>query len=416
MKVAVSSCYDRNIGGTYFYNLKLLKALSSLNEASQSGQEKLEVHLIAPEEPYREDLARMGLDDHIHFHPVPLPGPVPGIARWLLGIHRRVPACFKGAVELLLERWVVRKSYQRILMALGRPDFDLVIGTAPDALPLFLDGPFHAIIHDVYFYRHFFETNRPEILKYVQGGDSLREWVTRTMARRSQRILVESYLSRSQISALYNVRMKEIQVVPTGPAEPQARARERKQEVDSNIRSRVDSMDAFVFYPGHVHILKNQERIFQALSILNEAGLRIPLLLTSPAEQIEDSVHDQLKSLGLQDQVYFLGFVNQATLEFLYNRALCLCMATYIGPTNMPIWEAMRAGCPVIASDVGDQRWQVGEEGLLFDPDNEEELAEYIRQLAQDSAFREKEGARLKDRYEIFAFHQWDAKIREALL
>ncbi|MCB1167755.1 MAG: hypothetical protein KDK33_16475, partial [Leptospiraceae bacterium] len=55
-------------------------------------------------------------------------------------------------------------------------------------------------------------------------------------------------------------------------------------------------------------------------------------------------------------------------------------------------------------------------EGLLFDPDNEEELAECIRRLAQDSGLRKKESARLKARYKIFAFHQWDAKIREALL
>ena len=60
----------------------------------------------------------------------------------------------------------------------------------------------------------------------------------------------------------------------------------------------------------------------------------------------------------------------------------------------MSILEAMMAGKPVVATDVGEARHMVrnGETGVLVPPRDGGELASAIRFLAQDKTLRERMG------------------------
>ena len=65
-------------------------------------------------------------------------------------------------------------------------------------------------------------------------------------------------------------------------------------------------------------------------------------------------------------------------------------MPTYFGPTNIPPLEAMALGCPVAVSNKYAMPEQVGESGLLFNPDSPEEIAECIRKIWNDDELRMK--------------------------
>ena len=54
-------------------------------------------------------------------------------------------------------------------------------------------------------------------------------------------------------------------------------------------------------------------------------------------------------------------------------------MPTYYGPTNIPPIEANLLDCPVAVSDIYGMREQLGDAALFFDPNNEVEIAEIIR-------------------------------------
>jgi glycosyltransferase involved in cell wall biosynthesis len=56
-------------------------------------------------------------------------------------------------------------------------------------------------------------------------------------------------------------------------------------------------------------------------------------------------------------------------------------MPTYFGPTNIPPLEAMELGCPVIVSNKYAMCEQVGDAGLLCDPDSPEDIANCIMQV-----------------------------------
>ena len=77
--------------------------------------------------------------------------------------------------------------------------------------------------------------------------------------------------------------------------------------------------------------------------------------------------------------------VSQAQLNTLYNEALCpLYPSSYEG-FGIPIIEAQRAGCPVIAQNASSIPEVIGSEGLMVQHDTPErmaqEMADMVRQL-----------------------------------
>ena len=96
-----------------------------------------------------------------------------------------------------------------------------------------------------------------------------------------------------------------------------------------------------------------------------------------------------VKELGLDEQVHFLGFVNQEDLPALYKQAFALTYLTLFGPENLPPLEAFALGCPVVASNVSGAEEQLGDAAMLVDPTSPEQVANAIRLLHDDNEMRQ---------------------------
>jgi glycosyltransferase involved in cell wall biosynthesis len=88
--------------------------------------------------------------------------------------------------------------------------------------------------------------------------------------------------------------------------------------------------------------------------------------------------------------VTILGYVSNGNIAYLYKHAVGMVMPSYFGPTNIPPLEAMLLGCPVAVSDKYAMPEQVGNAGLLFNPDSPEEIASCIEKLWMDENLRER--------------------------
>lgn len=113
-------------------------------------------------------------------------------------------------------------------------------------------------------------------------------------------------------------------------------------------------------------------------------------------------------SLGLVDRVFFTGFVSEATLAVLYDRAALLAMPSRGEGFGLVYLEAMRAGKPCLAARATAAAEVVvdGETGLLVDPADGEELAAALLRLLGDPETRRRMGAAGKIR--------WDREFRYA--
>lgn len=96
------------------------------------------------------------------------------------------------------------------------------------------------------------------------------------------------------------------------------------------------------------------------------------------------------EAAGLDADVRFLG-ERKDTAALMQSADFLILPSSYEGMSNV-LMEAMAAGCPVIASDVGGNPELVEDDatGLLFPSDDAEALARCLQSLGTDAALRQR--------------------------
>ncbi len=152
----------------------------------------------------------------------------------------------------------------------------------------------------------------------------------------------------------------------------------------------VDVPENYVFYPAQFWQHKNHINLLKAIEILKNSIDDIHLVLVGSEKNYHSVVKRYIQENQLQGYITILGFVSNEKITYLYKHALGMVMPSYFGPTNIPPLEAMALGCPVAVSNKYAMPEQVGNAGLLFNPDSAEEIAECIRMLWTDEKLRNK--------------------------
>ena len=153
-------------------------------------------------------------------------------------------------------------------------------------------------------------------------------------------------------------------------------------------------------------------------TVLNVSG-DLSLVITGQETQYTDQLRDLVKSLGLQNDIHFVGLVTEADLARLYREA-----ALYVYPSpeedfGMGVIEAMAAGTPVVAWNSGGPTVTVkhGETGFLVEPYEAEEFAKKICRLATDPALAERMGrAGHRRAREMFSYERHNQFLEESLV
>jgi glycosyltransferase involved in cell wall biosynthesis len=100
--------------------------------------------------------------------------------------------------------------------------------------------------------------------------------------------------------------------------------------------------------------------------------------LGRPLEEIWEDLSLQPADL---DRVHFTGFVKDEDLAALYSGSEVFVFPSLYEGFGLPVLEAMKCGCPVIASEVSSIPEITEEAATLVDPNDERELAHAILDL-----------------------------------
>ena len=165
-----------------------------------------------------------------------------------------------------------------------------------------------------------------------------------------------------------------------------------------------------VLFVGRLVEQKNVPLLLRAMHLLfrkhDASDMPLRLLLAGDGP-LRSSLEQQVVSLGLNCCVEFLG-ESSDTPALMRASDFVVSPSFREGLSNV-ILEAMMMGRPVIASAVGGsvELVEVGETGILFESNNEIELAEAMQTLVDDQHLREKLGAagrqRALERYTVQA-------------
>jgi glycosyltransferase involved in cell wall biosynthesis len=162
---------------------------------------------------------------------------------------------------------------------------------------------------------------------------------------------------------------------------------------------------------------KDFSTLVSAVGLLPRGGVELQILGDGPQRT---TIEQQIRRLGLENAVVLVGTVDDVPERLIEADIFVLSSRSEGMP--MSILEAMAAGLPVVASDVGGIREMIAsdEAQFLVRPGDAGALAEALTQLLSDSRLRESVGARnrvrAEDEFSFARFQEEHLALYNALL
>ena len=123
---------------------------------------------------------------------------------------------------------------------------------------------------------------------------------------------------------------------------------------------------------------------------------------------IDEVVYD----LGLTNNVFLPGYVDELSLACLYANAQFLVMPSLYEGFGLPLVEAMAHGVPVLTSNNSSMPEVAGDAGLLVDPEDVDSIAAGLNQLITNKELRSRLAANAKINAGRF---NWDESAKRTL-
>ncbi len=222
----------------------------------------------------------------------------------------------------------------------------------------------------------------------IAAKNRILGWVTKFVTRNCDRILTNSTYTRKTLLSIDPSVEERVEVIPMGVDVK----RFQNAPSDNPIgKSQVPS----VLYIGRLIDWKGLEYLIEAFAIVSQRVPGVQLIIGGEGPE-EARLRQQVKRLGLDASVHFVGLVKSQDLSRYYHDATVFVLPSVRaeGQTEglgVVLLEAMACGTPVIGSDVGGipDIIQDGWNGYLVQERSPTQLAERIVALLERQVVRE---------------------------
>lgn len=217
-----------------------------------------------------------------------------------------------------------------------------------------------------------------------------------SLLKRARGVIAVSEATRTEILNSYTLSAEKIKVVHNGYSESIfVPANEANFDSDVQILAK-HGLANFALAVGATFPHKNLEVVLNALGRLaprfanhcNDQSRGLVLAVVGGQNKYLNELRSYAAGLGFGDRIKFLGYVSDAELPALYRNAAMLLYPSRFEGFGLPILEAMASGCPVLCSDTSSLPEVAQDAGILIDPDDVEDWAESIFQIATRSEIR----------------------------
>lgn len=230
-------------------------------------------------------------------------------------------------------------------------------------VPYFFRGPMVVTVHDVT--RFIFPGQKRQDLWQQMAYEML---FRRTVLRAKQIICV-SESTASELNQLpFGVDIDRLTVIPEGVQKKFFKSVGALEK--TKVRMLLDITDPYLLYVGVWMAHKNLDRLLQAFCLVLKTWPNLKLVMTGRPVPGYLNLLDQVKVLGIQDNVIFPGFVPENLLVSLYSQARAFVFPSSYEGFGLPILEAAACKTPVVVSQVSSLPEILGSNAFYCNPDS----------------------------------------------
>ncbi|MEI7989581.1 MAG: glycosyltransferase family 1 protein [Chloroflexota bacterium] len=204
------------------------------------------------------------------------------------------------------------------------------------------------------------------------------QWMIRLLGRTAIRILTYSEFSRRELIRYANIPPSKIDVIPLGGDHFISMLSDPEIWNQYNIGDK-----PYILAVSSMNAQKNFRRIVDALSLLDQRLCDVIIIGGS-----NPGVFSKIK-IDFPKNVRWIGYVSDAVLKALYQKAVCLVYPSLYEGFGLPPLEAMDCGCPVIVSNTASLPEVCGDAALYCDPHDPANIAHQISLLLEDSTLQD---------------------------
>lgn len=151
--------------------------------------------------------------------------------------------------------------------------------------------------------------------------------------------------------------------------------------------------DHTIIHAGRLSDERNPEVLVKALPIIKKSVPDAVLAFAGKGTS-ETKLRALAASLSVSDSVQFLGFVNQQTLNEIYNASEVFAIASTGDTQSLVMMQAMAAGIPIVGVRARALPEYINDDnGFVVNPNDERAMAERVVFLLERPAIAEKLGA-----------------------
>jgi glycosyltransferase involved in cell wall biosynthesis len=147
----------------------------------------------------------------------------------------------------------------------------------------------------------------------------------------------------------------------------------------------------YLLFVGTLEPRKNLTALLHAYAMLRAEGCGkdLKLVVAGRTGWLYADIFDTVKTLALDEDVIFTGFVDDEDIPDLYRGAQLFVFPSLYEGFGLPILEAMASGVPVVTSATASMPEVAGDAAILVDPHDPEAIAEGMARVLTEDRLRQ---------------------------
>jgi glycosyltransferase involved in cell wall biosynthesis len=215
--------------------------------------------------------------------------------------------------------------------------------------------------------------------------------------RAAAAVITGSEFARREVSAAYGLDPDRVVAIPYGLDSRFFETQTVKQPRNNG---------GPILFPGAPVGRKNIDAVLRCMAVNPGSSLgSVELEISGAREQDFPAVIAQIRSLGLESRVRWLGQVPQSVMPGLIASASVVVYPSFYEGFGFPPLEAMAVGTPVVASDRGSLPEVLDGAALLIDPTDDRQLSAALESVLTRPELRQRLSEAGKERARNFT---WD--------